>query len=469
MSQMRGEPPYNFEELSVLVVDDQGDVRRGLSRLIASLGCLVEMNASAEEALDTLGRNGFDMVFTDLKMDGMSGEDLLKEIKNRWPEIEVVMITGYGTIELAVSCLQNGAAHFITKPFDNQEILAFVKQAGYKILSRHQAQVNLDRYQSHSIIAVDSRMRSVLEVVEQIAPSNVPILIEGASGTGKELIAHEIHNRSGVRDKQFLAINCIALPDTLLESELFGYKKGAFTGAHKDTKGLFEQVEGGTIFLDEVGSMSLSFQGKLLRVLQEKVIRPLGGSVDVPVDFRLIAATNRNLEELAGSQAFREDLFYRLQVVKISLPTLNKRPGCIPSLAEYFLKRASTELSTDFQACPEIAPTTMNMLIQHEWKGNVRELENTIYRAVIMCRDDKILPSHLGFSETSAMAPDAIDDSASYEAGKQKAIETFQRRFIGATLHRTQGNVSKAAELAGMTRAAFQRIMRKLEIERETG
>lgn len=465
MTRLDDEARYNFEDLSVLVVDDQDDVRRGLGRLIGSLGCHVEMRASAEEALETLRRVDFDMVFTDLKMDGMSGDMLLHAIKKQWPDMEVVLITGHGTIELAVSCLQNGASHFITKPFDNREILAFVKRAGYKMLSRRQAQTNLARYRSHSIIAADPRMKEALQIVEQIAPTSAPVLIEGASGTGKELIAHEIHSRSGVREKPFLAINCIALPDTLLDSELFGYKKGAFTGAHKDTRGLFEQADGGTVFLDEVASMSPSFQGKLLRVLQEKVVRPLGGSADAPVDFRLITATNRNLEEMVAAGAFREDLFYRLQVVKITLPTLNERPECIPALAEYFLNRAATELSVEQYICPQIAPATMEALIHHPWKGNVRELENTIYRAVIMCRGDLLLPSHLGFSEETAPAPVFADEEATYEAGKQKAIERFQRRFVQATLRRTNGNISRAAELSGLTRAAFQRIMRKLEQE----
>lgn len=457
--------PYDFGELRVLVVDDQDDIRRGLGQLIGSLGCHVEMNASAEEALISLERKDIDLVFTDLKMGGMSGDILLQKIKKQWPDIEVVLITGHGTIELAVSCLHNGASHFITKPFDNQEILAYVKRVGYEIFSRHQTQANLTRYQSHSIIAVDPRMVEILGIVEQIAPSTLPVLIEGASGTGKELVAHEIHNRSAIRDKQFLAINCIALPDTLLESELFGYKKGAFTGAHKDTKGLFEQVDGGTIFLDEVASMSLPFQGKLLRVLQEKVIRPLGANADVPVNFRLIASSNRNLEEMASQQEFREDLFYRLKVITIKLPTLNERPECIPALAEYFLNRAAQELLEEQHS--SLTPATMDKLIEHEWKGNVRELENTIYRAVVMCKGKEILPSHLGFLDGPELVPVLTAKTTTYEEGKQKTIEAFQRRFIQTTLRRTHGNISRAAELAGLTRAAFQRIMRKLDITRE--
>lgn len=467
MTQRQEDRAWDFGELSVLVVDDQEDVRRGLTRLIGSLDCQVGMAVSGEEALRKLYKEPVDLVFTDLRMEGMSGEKVLHEVKNRWPDTDVVMITGHGTIELAVACLQNGASHFITKPFDNKEILSFVKQTGYEILSRRQARANLSKYRSHTIVAVDPRMRDVLALVDQVAPRNVPVLIQGASGTGKELIAREIHNRSPMRSKPFLAINCIALPDTLLESELFGYKRGAFTGAYKDTKGLFEQAAGGTVFLDEVASMSLSFQGKLLRVLQNKIVRPLGASADVSVDYRLIAATNRNLDDLVARQEFREDLFYRLQVVKVVLPSLNERPDSIPALAEYFLKRATTELSADGISAPVLSPSALDSLMHHDWRGNVRELENTIYRAVILCRGDKILPSHLGLSTDPTGNGLDLNGSLTYEEGKQKAIESFQRQFVESVLTRTNGNISKAAELSGLTRAAFQRIMRKLEMDRQ--
>lgn len=461
---------YDFSDVRILVVDDQEDVRRGLQRLIGTLGCEVETCASGEEALSVLHTENFNIVFTDLKMDGISGADLLKEINRRWRDIEVVLITGHGTIELAVSCLQNGASHFITKPFDNKEILAFVERTGYKILSRRQATSSLARYKSRSIIAVDPRMRAVLDLVDQIAPTRVPVLVEGASGTGKELIAHEIHDRSAVRDKPFLAINCIALPDTLLESELFGYRRGAFTGAHKDSNGLFEQVKGGTIFLDEVPSMSLMFQGKLLRVLQEKVVRPLGGNEDVPVDFRLIASSNCNLEDMVRRSEFRQDLFYRLQVMKITLPSLSERPDCIPALAEYFLKRASDELLSNDEPCPTFSMAAVESLRKHTWNGNVRELENTIQRALIICKGEKILPSHLGFSSNLDFNDNLFEEGiGSYEQGKQKAIEEFQQAYIQKALERTEGNISHAAELCGLTRAAFQRIMRKLKIQRNNG
>ncbi len=458
--------PYDLANLNVLVVDDQEDVRSGLKRLITSLGCHVETSSSAEDALQVLRTKPADMVFTDLKMDGMSGEELLKKINQRWTDIIVVLITGHGTIELAVACLQNGASHFLTKPFDNKEILAFVERAGYGILAKRQVKNQSAKQKGRVFIAVGNKMGRVLDFVEQVAQRKVPVLIEGASGTGKELVAREIHNRSPVDEKPFLAINCIALPDSLLESELFGYMKGAFTGAHRDSTGLFEQVQGGTIFLDEVSSMSPLFQGKLLRVLQEKTVRPLGSNAERTVDFRVIAASNQDLKELVKKGEFREDLYYRLQVMNISLPALNERKECIPALTSYFLKQASFEFFYQDHQLPKISPATMEALCNHNWPGNIRQLENTIQRALIINKGDTILPSHLGLSDETAVSESLLEQElTSYEEGKKQAIEAFQREYVQAILQRTSGNISHAAEMCGLTRAALQRIMRKLSQE----
>lgn len=456
--------PYDLANLNVLVVDDQEDVRRGLNRLISTLGCEVSMSRSAEDALKVLSTKAIDIVFTDLKMDGISGEELLKEINKRWTNIVVVLITGYGTIELAVKCLQNGASHFITKPFDNKEILKFVERAGYGILAEKLA-AQRTKKKSNSIIAVDRKMLDVLDLVEKVAPQKIPVLIEGASGTGKELIAHEIHNRSRVKDKPFLVVNCIALPDTLLDSELFGYKKGAFTGAVKDSVGLFEQANGGTVFLDEASSMSPLFQGKLLRVLQEKKVRPLGQNNEKEVDFRIIVASNKNLAELVKKGEFREDLYYRIQVVKISIPSLTQRSDCIPALAEYFLKKTVSEFFyADFPS-PSISPAAMEALQNHTWSGNVRELENTIQRALIVQKGDKILTSHLGLTDSNFLAKSFLgEEFKSYEESKQRVIENFQREYVENILEQTNGNISKAAEMCGLTRAALQRILKKLNL-----
>ncbi|HKJ68814.1 MAG TPA: sigma-54 dependent transcriptional regulator, partial [bacterium] len=395
------EIPETLNDIHVLVVDDQADVCRGLKRLIGTTGCQVGTASSGEEALAELRDSPFDIVITDIKMDGLSGIDLLHEINREWPEIEVVLITGYGTIDMAVSCLQNGASHFITKPFDNEDILTFVRRAGYRILARKQRLAGERQYRSPRIIAESPVMHAVLQQVEQVAPSGIPVVVQGKSGTGKELVARTIHNKSQVRDKPFLAINCAALPDSLLESELFGYKKGAFTGAHQDSPGLFQQADGGTIFLDEIASMSLSFQGKLLRVLEEKVVRPLGSTEDINVKFRLIVATNQSLQRLVEQDDFRQDLFYRLDVFKIQLPPLSERKACIPSLAEYFVERNAPDVLGEDIPIPEISPAAMRALEAHHWPGNIRELENTIKRALVVCRGDTILPAHLGFEKAN--------------------------------------------------------------------
>ncbi len=459
--------PEELQDMQVLVVDDQEDVCRGLQRLIQGLGCLVHTAYSGQGALNAMKRDAFDLILTDLKMEGMSGVELLQTIKNKWPETEVVLISGHGTIEIAVQALQQGAAHFITKPFDNDEVIDTVKRMAFNIFSRRNERRFEGLGQPPSMIAVDQKMKDVLALVKRVAPSDAPVLIEGASGTGKELIAREIHRYSKRRDAPFVAINCIALPDTLLESELFGYRKGAFTGANRDATGLFEQADGGTVFLDEIASMSPLFQGKLLRVLQEKTVRPLGGDRDVPVNFRLLAASNKNLISQVKEGRFREDLFYRLQVVRMELPPLKERKNGIPVMAEHFLNRAAESFLPSEAKKPVLTSAVLDTLLQYDWPGNVRELENTIQRAVIISNGAAIQPEHLGLPGQNMQAQ-STGPPRSYEEGKKQAIRSFQEQYLEDILARTGGNISRAAELCGLTRAALQRIMRKLQIDRRT-
>lgn len=453
-----------LEDISILIVDDQADIRQGLKRLISALDCEIDTANSAESALDILTDKNYDIVFLDIKMGGMSGIDLLNEIMKKWGNTKVVMITGHGTIEMAVQCLQTGASHFITKPWNNEDILEYVERTGYQIQNKKLARSSFSKYSSHQIIYRDDKMQNVMKIVDQVSPTKVSVLIEGASGSGKELIAHSIHQKSEFNNKNFLAINCASLPDSLLESELFGYSRGAFTGAHKDTAGLFEQAGGGTIFLDEISSMSLAFQSKLLRVLQDKCVRPLGGNKSVNVDFRLISATNKNLEQMVKNGEFREDLLFRINIIRIKLPTLNERKECIPLLAEYFVQKFTSELFGDRESFPELSSAAIVALKEHNWQGNVRELENSIQRALVMCQGEKITPSHLGVSSQDIGFDKIFDSKITYEEGKQKAIEDFQRNFIRTAMKRTNGNITHAAKLCGLTRAAFQRILRKLEM-----
>ncbi len=454
----RAAPTGELSTIHVLVVDDEEDIRTGLRLLLTARGFRVSTAASGAEALRLVDREGADIVVTDLQMPGMSGAELLAEVKKRSAETAVIVLTGFGTIQTAVWCMAEGASHFLTKPSDNDEIVTILTRVGRQILAaRHPGE--------RVVVAVDPRMQRALELVRRVAPTPVPVLVEGETGVGKEVIARAIHERSTVCARPFLAVNAAALPDTLLEAELFGYVRGAFTGADADRKGLFEEARGGTVFLDEVGSMSLAFQGKLLRVLQEKVVRPLGASRDVSVDFRLVAATNRDLAELSRSGAFREDLYYRLRVVSIHVPPLRERPLDILPLAEHFLARAAGACLGLAAPVPLLTDDSVAALLAYRWPGNVRELQNTMQRAVVVCGGDRIRPHHLGLG-TSGWGASASESADDYEEGKRRAVERFQREFVQRALENARGNVTQAASACGLTRAAFQRILRQLGIDR---
>ncbi len=442
----------------VLVVDDEADIARGIARLLERAGARVRTAGSAEEALLAIKSGPAQMVISDMRLPGMSGVELLEHTMRARPGIPFILITGFGSIELAVEALQKGAVHFLTKPFANEDLLACVARFAHVARSAAAPRAG-------GLIAVDVRMRAVLDLIDHVAATQVPVLITGESGTGKEVTARTVHQRSRVADKPFLAVNCAALPDSLLESELFGYKRGAFTGAVKDHRGMFAQADGGSVFLDELPSMSLAFQGKLLRVLQEKTVRPLGASTDEPVSFRLIASANRDLHAMVEAREFREDLYYRLSVFAIDLPPLRERPADIAPLAGHFLAEAASSLLGDGAPVPDVTPEAMALLAAHGWPGNVRELENVMQRALIMCRGTRILPHHLLLAPVAAAADPHTADR--YEDAKQQAIEAFQRGYLQSALVRSKGNVSQTAERCGMTRVALQKLMRKLGLDRE--
>lgn len=455
-----------FSDINVLVVDDEPDVCLGLKHLVKSIGCSVEGVNSAEDALAKFSEIKYDLVLSDFNMPGMKGDELLRKIKKEWPFTEMILITGYGTIELAVKCLQAGAAHFISKPFENDEIKDLVKRVVRKILAERKSL--LEGNLNTPIIAESPGMNSVLELIKQVAPTNVTVLIEGKTGTGKEVVAKAVHDNSQSKSKEFLAVNCAALPDTLLESELFGHKKGAFTGADTEREGLFAKAQGGTIFLDEISSMSLAFQGKLLRVLQEKVIRPLGSDKDFPVDFRLISASNQDLPKMISEGKFREDLYYRINTMTIRIPPLRERTEDINALANYFLKVCAADCLQEGAKVPQLSIEAIERLQQYSWPGNVRELKNVIQSALIMCRGESILPHHLHlqfFDDQESANYDVINDF-DYEKGKHKVIERFQRQLVEKVLTKTHGNVTHSANLCGLTRAAFQKIMKSLQIDK---
>ncbi len=425
--------------LRVLVVDDEADVRLGLRLLIEGTRAEVREAASGEEALQILTGWVPHVMLTDVTMGEMSGMDLLAETRRKYPDVRVLIITGYGTIELAVDAMHDGAAHFITKPFDNDEILEVVERHGREALVADQIRrlAQSDGRGPATIIASDPRMVAVLDLARQVAPTAMQVLIRGESGTGKELIARAIHEDSDKKHLPFLAVNSAALPDTLLESELFGHRKGAFTGADSNREGIFARAKGGTVFLDEIGLMSPAFQSKLLRVLQERTIVPLGSSTSMPVDFRLVTATNRSLREGIADGSFREDLYYRLRVVTIDIPPLRERSQDIVLLASHFLALYASQVVGDTRATPTLSSGAINELLRHSWPGNVRELENCMQRALILSRGDEIAAIHLGLHEEDSPWNRAQNETLSYQEGKEEALLAFRRSFIARALTAT--------------------------------
>lgn len=444
------------EQLRVLVVDDEAGIRESLQKILQREGYQVETTASGEQALEWLRRSGADLVLADIMMPIMSGIELLRAVKAMAPAVEVVMMTAFGTVENAVECMREGAYDFISKPLKRAIVVRSVQRA-----LEHQSLLSENRRLRATIGEGDSRdtigrspaMRRCLDLVAQAAPSEATILLSGESGTGKEMIArriHELSNRSG----DYVAVNCAALPETLLESELFGHERGAFTGATERRQGRFERAAGGTLVLDEIGETTATLQVRLLRVLQEGEIERVGGSESVPVDVRVIAATHRDLEELVSAGQFREDLYYRLNVIEIEVPPLRQRRGDIALLAQHFLAKFAEKNRKPVAGFSDAA---LRQLDAYEWPGNVRELENTIERAVVLSRADVIgtgdLPKTIVDSPTQA----SEDDGIFIPFGTP--VDEVERRLIRETLERVGGDKKTAAHLLGI---ATRTIYRKL-------
>jgi len=398
------------EQTNILVVDDEETMRDSCQQALSQKANIVKVAGDGSTALAMLEKEPFDLVILDLKMPGLSGMEVLKRIKQDDPEVMVVVITGYATIESAVEAMKSGAYDFIPKPFTPDGLRVIVKRALEKrrlslenILLRTQLK---DRFGADVIVGQSASMREVEQLVRQVAPTDSTVLISGQIGTGKELIARAIHNQSSRKDEPFIVIDCEGLPETLLESELFGHVKGSFAGATETKYGRFEVANGGTVFLGEIGDTDMNIQAKLLRVLQEKEIMKVGGSQVVKVDVRIIAATNRNLLKCVQEQTFREDLFYLLSVVPIVLPPLRERSEDIPLLANYFLAKYNREREKGITAISEQA---MKVLTEYDWPGNVRELENVIERAVVLTKSGVIGPDDLWYYELRSKKASASD------------------------------------------------------------
>ncbi|HSA59910.1 MAG TPA: sigma-54 dependent transcriptional regulator [bacterium] len=458
--------------VNVLIVDDEESLTSALEKLLRRDQRTFAAVASAGEALEFAAKNRVDVALVDVNLPDRSGIEVLERLRAGGSDTEVILMTGKGTVETAVSALKKGAYDYLTKPFDDIERVSLVVGKAIektdllrKIRELEVSGTEEDRFLD--IVGKSLKMHEVYQLIDRVAPSNSSVLILGESGTGKELVARAIHQKSRRKDNPFVVINCAALPETLLESELFGYRKGAFTGAFADKKGLFEEADGGTIFLDEIGEITPAVQVKLLRVLQNGEIRRIGGSENSRVDVRVLAATNKDLHQQVKTKAFREDLFYRLNVITLTLPPLRERKDDVSLLAYHFLKKFSEKTGKNVE---RISMDTLQTLEEYRWPGNVRELENVIERAVVLAEGGTITarelpPKLLGeffYLPETRSETDFIH--LPYRSAKQKALNLFNRAYISNLLRQTSGNVSLASERAGMDRSNFKKIIKKCEI-----
>lgn len=451
---------------TILVVDDERAVRVALDVNLSKAGYTVSLADTGERALEVLRSQSVDVVLTDFMMPGINGMELLAEIHQRWPATQVIMMTGHGTVERAVEAMRLGAHDFIIKPVAKAELLAILDRArreqALKQKVAHLTEAATERFGFENVIGSTPEMQSVYDHVAAVAKSDAYVLVTGPTGTGKELIAHAIHYRSNRREGPFLQINCGALPAGLLESELFGHEKGSFTGAVRQHKGKFEQADGGTLMLDEVGEMPLETQVKLLRILESGKFQRVGGSSTIEVDVRVVAATNRNLIEEVRHGRFREDLFYRLNVFQISLPPLRDRSDDIPLLVDHFVQKYATKHS---KVTSKTTPDAMNTLLHHTWPGNVRELEHTVERAVILSNTDTIsefqLPEPVhhaaeGTPQASLLPQDGMSIADS--------LREHERAMVVAALRSEKGVQARAARRLGVSRANLNYRIQKLGI-----
>jgi two-component system response regulator PilR (NtrC family) len=464
----------------ILIVEDEKSMRDLLALMLSKEGYAVTTAESGSVAMKRLEKDpGYDIVISDISMPGMTGLELLRHTTEVAPHTDVMIMTAYGSKETAIQALNEGAIHYVEKPFDLEEIKVVVRNtfdrrriaaenADLKLQNRDLRAVLSEKYSFDELIGRSGKMRAIFQLIERVAGTNSTIMISGESGTGKELIARAIHYNSQRRESPFVSINCGALPDPLLESELFGHMKGSFTGASSNKKGLFEVADGGTIFLDEIGETSPAMQIKLLRVLQERRIRRVGGTEEIEADVRVITATNQNLETMVREKAFREDLFYRINVIPIRMPALREKPEDIPSLADHFLEKYGRQVGKSIDG---ISDAALECLEVYQWPGNVRELENVIERAVALETETLIRPDSLPREvrlgkgtggEVDVVLPDGGIDLDSH-------LEELRRRYMMEAMERTGGVQTRAAEMLGMTFRSFRYFAKKYGLTGKDG
>lgn len=461
------------EKPSLLVVDDEASIRELLEIMLKREGYDVATAVSGEDAVKALGKHTYDAVITDIAMPGISGIELLSKVRQQSFDTAVVVMTAHGSTESAVEAMKLGATDYLTKPFQIDEMkIAVANALKIRAIERENRQLRSELGRSFSvdnIIGNSPAMQPVFEMIKRVSATKSNIMILGESGTGKELVAHAIHRNSSDPSAPFVVINCAAVPESLIESELFGHKRGAFTGAVADKEGIFEQAAGGSLFLDEVGDIPLAVQVKLLRAIQQKTFRPVGGTEDKTVDVRILCATNKNLEEMTAKGQFREDLFYRLNVIQIRLPSLRERREDIPALAEHFLRKFAVTMGKPVKSFSKEA---MRMLQTYDFPGNVRELENLVERAVALETQSVILPESLPqkllMAQKGAVTAPAMPSGFPAPSGPfdlERGVEEFERAHIMRALEQTNGMKKKAAALLGISFRSLRYRIEKYAID----
>ena len=446
---------------SILLIDDDESLRRVMEFSLAEAGYAVSAVPGGEEGLRLFEKNSFDAVVTDITMRGMGGMEVLKRVQERDARVPVIIITAYGTIESAVEAMKQGAFDYVTKPFNRDELRLILERALRMRRLEHEnvelrAEIR-DRHRFEGMIGNSEKVRSVMDMAGRVAASDASVLITGESGTGKELLAKGVHYNSPRADGPFVAVNCAAIPETLIESELFGHVKGAFTGAVRDKEGKFELAGGGTLFLDEIGELRIDLQAKILRALQEKTVDRVGGSRPVPVDVRVIAATNRDIERAVKDGKFREDIYYRLSVITLHMPPLRERKEDIPLLVEYFLKKYNPSVEVALE------PEALAALMAYGWPGNVRELENAIERASVLRRGNVISRSEL--PDKLIRGAMGVEDIILNLPEEGISLEDLEKSLIVKALEKHKGNQTRAAEYLGITRPTLIYRMEKFGLK----
>ena len=453
---------------TILIVDDEKNYPLILSAILEEEGYETLTANSGQEALEKLNHSDVDLVLTDMKMPSMDGIELLERIKKINFELPVIMMTAYGTVEKAVEAMQKGAYNYILKPFDNESLVLFVKKAVamYRVIkeNRRLRDAVTSQYRFDNIIGKSKPMQSVFETIKKVAPTTANVLIEGESGTGKELVAKSIHFNSPRKAKYFVAVNCSSLSESLLESELFGHEKGAFTGAVSMKKGRFELADGGTLFLDEIGELSHTLQVKLLRVIQEKVFERVGGEKSVSVNIRLIAATNKDLKKEMEAGRFREDLFYRLNVIRILLPPLRKRREDIHLLTQHFIEKYADERISKIPI-KGIDQEVKRLFYEYSWPGNVREFENVIERAMILCPTETIQVSDLPKDFTDNAYNRLHFEDIPYNAQLNETLVMVEKKMIERALKISNNVQSHAAEILGIGKSGLNQKIKKFKLD----